>query len=215
VKDNQPALLADLQRAFAPLCDGEPTAPQAAPVAPPLWRQRQEQERGVVLTTVVDAPAKARHGRYERRLLWLLADPAWTTRLGDLGSAATAWPHVQQLYRLERWRICQRTGEISRQVSFGVTSLAPERADAKRVLTAIRAYWAIENRLHYVRDVAMGEDHCQVRSGTAPHAVAACRNLALGLLRRRHCPNVAAALRTCAARPRRAVQLVLSAGRER
>ncbi|MCL4545518.1 MAG: hypothetical protein M1118_13130 [Chloroflexi bacterium] len=53
-------------------------------------------------------------------------------------------------------------------------------------------------------------NNLQVRSGAAPpQALATCRNLVLALLRRRHCPNIAAALRTCAWHPRRAVHLVL------
>ena len=42
----------------------------------------------------------------------------------------------------------------------------------------------IENRLHYVRDVTLGEDASQVRTGAAPQVMAALRNVVLGLLRR-------------------------------
>ena len=42
-------------------------------------------------------------------------------------------------------------------------------------------HWAIENRLHYVRDVTFSEDRCRVRSGA--RALAAIRNLVLYLIR--------------------------------
>ncbi|MPZ12869.1 MAG: hypothetical protein GEU73_00315 [Chloroflexi bacterium] len=58
----------------------------------------------------------------------------------------------------------------------------------------------------------MYEDRCQVRTGAAPEAFAACRNLALTLLRRAGHDNIAAALRTYAGCPRDAVRLVLSGG---
>jgi predicted transposase YbfD/YdcC len=59
------------------------------------------------------------------------------------------------------------------------------RADAKTLLALTRQHWSIENRLHYVRDVSMGEDACRVRSGEAPQNLSALRNLAIGLVRRR------------------------------
>lgn len=46
-----------------------------------------------------------------------------------------------------------------------------------------------------LRDVTLGEDGCQVRTGAAPPVLAALRNVVLALLRRREVQNVAAALR--------------------
>ena len=46
-----------------------------------------------------------------------------------------------------------------------------------------RGHWGIENRLHYVRDVTMGEDACRVRSGSAPQVLAGIRNSVIALLR--------------------------------
>jgi hypothetical protein len=174
-----------------------------------VWEQRRWQGRGAVLTVAVQAPAKPAHGRLERRELWALADPVWNGQVGELGTRAQPWPDVQQLWRLVRRRIDCRTGEISEEVTFGITSLSPARADAARLLGSIRRYWRIENRLHYVRDVTMGEDASPVRSGAAPQVVAGLRNLSLALLRRTGVANVAESLRTFAGRPAAAVALVL------
>jgi hypothetical protein len=117
---------------------------------------------------------------------------------------------------VERRRFLVRQGQVYKtevEVSYAITSARPERADATRLLHALRGHWGIENKIHYVRDVTMDEDRCQIRSGAAPEVVAACRNLALTLLRRAGHQNVAAALRTYAARPRAAVTLVLAGGR--
>ena len=43
------------------------------------------------------------------------------------------------------------------EVRFGIISLGADRADAARLLKEVRGHWAIENRLHHVRDVTMGE----------------------------------------------------------
>jgi hypothetical protein len=62
--------------------------------------------------------------------------------------------------------------------------------------------------LHYVRDVTLGEDACQVRTDCTPANLAACRNAALNLLRRAGVTNVAAALRRHAMYPRQALALM-------
>lgn len=200
---------------FPPLLALTP-GPTEAP-AFPIWQQRQWEERGASRTIVVDAPAKAQHGRVERRILWALADPAHNARLGDAGSVGQPWPHVQQLGRIERRRIRHRTGETETEVTYAITSLPASQADAEALLALARGHWGIENKTHYVRDrVPLGrfdEDRSQIRSGAAPQAFAACRNLAIALLRRCHCANIAAALRTNAGRPHSAVTLVLTPGK--
>lgn len=149
-------------------------------------------------------------------MLWALTDPVLTARAGEAGTHGTAWPHRAQVCRVERQRVHVDTGLIQRAVSYAVTSRAPERAAAARVLATLRgpgALWArIENTRHWVRDVTCDEDRAQLRSGAAPHATAACRNLALALLRRAGHPTLAAATRTDAGRPRAAIALVATAG---
>lgn len=140
-------------------------------------------------------------------MLWALHDPAWNAALG--------WPHLAQVCRVERRRDSIRDGRVVKaevEVSYAVTSLPPERAGAGRLLRLLRGHWGIENGAHHVRDVTFDEDRCQVRSGAAPEAFAACRNLASALLRRAGHANIAEALRTNAGRPRLAVALVASAG---
>ena len=58
-----------------------------------------------------------------------------------------------------------------------------------------RDHWQIENRLHYVRDMAYDEDRSQVRKGHRPHAMATLRNTAISLLRLAGAENIAAATR--------------------
>ena len=145
-------------------------------------------------------------------MLWALADPALNAHAGEAGVHAQPWPHLAQVCRVERQRITVRTGEVTREVTYAVTSRPPDRTDAAALLTTLRGHWGIENRLHWVRDVTFDEDRSQIRTGAAPQAVAACRNLVLALVRRAGHPNIAAACRTYASRPRAAIALVASAG---
>lgn len=50
----------------------------------------------------------------------------------------------------------------------------------------ILGHWAIENRVHYVRDMTYDEDRSQVRTGQTPRAMATLRNIAIGLIRTSH-----------------------------
>jgi uncharacterized protein YaeQ len=48
---------------------------------------------------------------------------------------------------------------------------------------SVRAHWGIENSLHYVLDVAFGEDACRIKSGQAPENLSFIRKIALSLAR--------------------------------
>jgi hypothetical protein len=53
----------------------------------------------------------------------------------------------------------------------------------------------VENRTHYVRDVTFNEDHSQLRTGHAPHNLAALRNLTIDTFRATGYVNIAHARR--------------------
>ncbi len=99
-------------------------------------------------------------------------------------------------------------GRVEQEVVYGVTSLAHEQASAARLPELSRGHWGIENRLFGVRDVAMGEDGCRVRSGSAPQVLAATRSALLHLLQGAHPRGFAAALRRFAAKPLEAAALL-------
>ncbi len=94
----------------------------------------------------------------------------------------TGWPGLKQVFRIERVRINKRTGQREHKVVYGITSLSPEQADAKRLAAIVRGHWGIENRLHWVRDVDLGEDASRIRTGKAPQVMAVLRNVAISLL---------------------------------
>lgn len=116
------------------------------------------------------------------------------------------WPHLAQVARLVSWRT--QRGATTKETRYLITSLGPEEASPQRLLELSRGHWGIENRLHWVRDVTFDEDRCQVRSGAAPQVMSALRNTVIGLLRCEGVTNIAAALRTHAGHPARALALV-------
>jgi hypothetical protein len=203
VKANQPTLHTDLKDAFESL---EAIFLQAKGAVPP-WLKREWEEEGVTFTRAHDVSKG--HGRREVRECWALSDPQMNGYAGSGGAVGVPWPHLSQIARVRRERILR--GVTTMETVYLVTNLRPQAADASQLLAYNRAYWSIENRLHWVRDVTLGEDHSQVRTGAAPHMMAALRNLLLTLVHRSRATNVAAALRTFAARPKAAVALVLTA----
>lgn len=95
----------------------------------------------------------------------------------------------------------------TRQVRHLITSL-PASVPARRLLALARGHWAIENRLHYVRDVTCGEDASTIRSGSAPQVMAALCSAHLALLRRAGWRNIAEAHRYYAWSPGKALRLL-------
>jgi predicted transposase YbfD/YdcC len=101
-------------------------------------------------------------------------------------------------------------GKESTETVCAITSLERKRGSAERLLAIARGHWKIENKLHWVRDLSLGEDGCRVRTGEAPEILAAIRNAGLWLLRVSGLTNIAAALRRHAAKPLEAVGLVMN-----
>jgi len=62
--------------------------------------------------------------------------------------------------------------------------------DAQRLNRVIRTPWEIENRVHWVLDVAMGEDVNRSRKGESAQHLALIRKLALNLWRQEHSVTV-------------------------
>jgi len=118
------------------------------------------------------------------------------------------FPHVQQVFRLERERQNVKSGKIERETIYGITSAPEQRATPERLLEWARGHWAIENKEHYVRDMTFDEDRSQVRKRKRAWILAAMRNLALNLLRLAGATNIAEATRACAGRVERSLRLI-------
>lgn len=139
------------------------------------------------------------HGRLENRFLWA------STELNDF--LARDWPGVGQVFRLRR-RV-EHALKCTQEIVYGITSLTPKRADASRLLSLNRGHWSIENRLHYRRDGALGEDACQVRKGSAPHVLAVLNSFVLALFDFCQVSNAKQYMRSLDAHPLSAARLLL------
>jgi hypothetical protein len=107
---------------------------------------------------------------------------------------------------LERVRVVGDKTTV--EVVQGITSLGRDRAGAVQLLPLTRGHWGIENGLHWVRDVTLGEDACRVRTGSAPQLLAGLRNVVVHVLAGVKAASKAAATRFFAARPFAALTLL-------
>jgi predicted transposase YbfD/YdcC len=155
VKENQPSLYHDCADLFAWLLGPHPL------------------DQPVALGH--DAQVDGGHGRIETRRVWS------TEALEGLVSGER-WPGLTSLVMVESLRQLGEEESVERRYYLsslpGITD-----DDARRLNRVIRTHWEIENRVHWVLDVAMGEDVNRTRKGESAQNLALIRKLALNLLR--------------------------------
>ena len=61
--------------------------------------------------------------------------------------------------------------------------ISSAQMNAKALLKAKRSHWGIENRLHWVLDIAFREDMSRVRKDHAPENLAVLRHMAINMLK--------------------------------
>ena len=130
------------------------------------WETHPDDAPGVCFS----AQENSAHGRQEHRRCWVMHD---MTKL----PTAAAW-HAKTIAAVQ----------LDRQANHKGTSLvryfiASKVLTAEDVLQATRQHWHVENRLHWVLDVAFAEDQSRARQGHAAENLATARQIALNLLK--------------------------------
>ena len=111
------------------------------------------------------------HGRIEVRRCWAFDQI-------DCLARPEQWADLQSFAVIEPERCIQGKTTVERR--FYLSSLP---ADAARLLTAIRAHWTVENRLHWCMDVAFADDQMRARTKHAAHNLAILKHITLNLIR--------------------------------
>ncbi|MCK9921351.1 ISAs1 family transposase [Frankia sp. AgPm24] len=148
-------------------------------------------------------PTRARtcdrgHGRIETRIV-----KATEVRAG------IDFPRALQAVQITRRRaVADRPAQT--ETVHAITSLPTHQASPTLLADLARGHWTIENRLHWVRDVAYDEDHHRARTGNTPQVMASLRNLAITSLRLTGTTNITQALRHHARRPERPLATIMN-----
>jgi hypothetical protein len=123
-------------------------------------------------TPITHTTTNRGHGRIETRTLQTLPAPP------DL-----PFPHVKQVFLVERRVTDLHDHALSNVAILGVTSLNPTRGTPALIAGAVRGQWKIEV-LHWIRDTIYREDDSTVRAKSGPRVMAALLvDLAIGALR--------------------------------
>jgi predicted transposase YbfD/YdcC len=123
------------------------------------------------------------HGRITTRTIQVLPAP------DDL-----PFPHVSQVFLIERYVTGLRGEPVSAAAALGVASPEAWRASPADLARYVRQQWSIES-LHWIRDSLYQEDKSQIRTRNGPRIMAALRNLAIGALRLAGRPDITEATR--------------------
>jgi len=113
------------------------------------------------------------HGRGEKRECWTISDPQVLQYLRGFAN----WEKLLSVSRIRSHRL--EGEQKSVEDRYHIASIT----GAKRILTAVRSHWGIENGLHWRLDIAFDEDHCRVRKDHGPENFAILRHIALNLLK--------------------------------
>lgn len=139
------------------------------------------------------------HGRLEERIL----------TSSELLNDYLDWPHLAQVFKLERRCTQLREGTQHTEVVYGLTSLKRPKASAACLLSWVRDYWGIENGLFYRRDTTLHEDAMRMTHATFAQAMAILNNLAIGLILQQGWRYLPQARRHYDANPQVALALLL------
>ena len=113
-----------------------------------------------------------KHGRIDGREYHVL--PA-----GALIAQFPEWEALKSIGVAISYRI-ENKKKFSMEYRYYISSAA---LTSEQFASAVRGHWAIENSLHWVLDVVMNEDACQIYRGDAPQILACARHMAQNMLR--------------------------------
>lgn len=111
------------------------------------------------------------HGRHETRRYYQSGELDWF-------ADRAKWEGLQSVGLVEAVREVQ--GKVTVERRYYLSSLP---VGVETFARAVRGHWEIENSLHWVLDVQMGEDDSRARTGHAAENLATLRRLALNLLK--------------------------------
>ena len=111
----------------------------------------------------------------------------------NLEGISDQWIGLNQLISIQR--IIKTKGKKTEETAYFISS---KQSNAFAYNEGIRLHWAIENSLHYVKDVTLKEDASKIKTGNAPQNISTIKNISMNILRTNEYDNMAQAMRLVA-----------------
>lgn len=89
------------------------------------------------------------------------------------------WPTIQTFGKVISYRVHKGKGTL--QTRYYISSAI---LSAEKLAYAARGHWAVENQLHWVLDVTMNEDACQISRGDGAENLARLRQATVNILKK-------------------------------
>lgn len=139
-----------------------------------LYQNIQDEFRfGKVTETHLDQDLG--HGRIETRICSVIMDFQF---IGN----NTKWKELKSIVKVESVREFKNSNKpIERATRYYISNLG---YSAEHFQNAIRLHWGIENKLHWVLDMAFSEDASRKRAGNAAQNFSVLNKISLNLLKR-------------------------------
>lgn len=113
------------------------------------------------------------HGRIELRQCWS------TDKIDWLKEGHSGWKDLKSICCIERER--QIRGAVQRETVFYISST---QASARNHLFYSREHWGVENKLHWILDVAFNEDRSTLGARNAAQNMAIVRKVVINMIKR-------------------------------
>lgn len=130
-----------------------------------------EQEATVNIST--DVQSSFGHGRIEKRSCKVITDMDWICKSHE-------WKGLNSIVEITAERTDKKTGQYQSQQRYYISDLT---VSAKEFNHIIRSHWSIENKQHWVLDVAFNEDHSRKQAKNAAENFATLSRLALNIIK--------------------------------
>lgn len=118
-----------------------------------------------------DFQSEFNRGRWENRQVSIY---------DNLAGISSKWVGIKRIVLVHRFGYRPDDG-LYHEIHYYILSV--ETNDARWVAEGIRNHWAIENKLHYVKDMVQNEDNCKIHSGTAVETLSILKNIAINIFR--------------------------------
>lgn len=112
----------------------------------------------------------------------------------NLSGISNQWVGLKRLIRVERY-VTSKEHQRS-ETAYYISSISSN--NAKVFAKHIQNHWAIENRLHWVKDVIMKEDASKTAKGMAAENFSIIRNIVCNIFRANGYDSIKYAIEDCA-----------------